>query len=499
MSFIKTTATAHSTRLRKDRRCKAQTITVSLPGSITTTMAISILAVPVGFGGATPSHIQLYSNNGDGTFARAIAGDLTAQSGNFGLGAWADYDNDGFVDFVVASLPQNSSGKNLLFRNNGDGTFTKMASGAVTSDILAPASLVWSDYDNDGLMDLFVVSSSPDPFNRLYHNDGNGTFTRVLSNSVTLDKWVGGEGNAATWGDYDNDGLLDLFVAAGTGTQNRLYHNSGDGGFTKVASGPMLSHAPGAESWGCAWGDYDNDGYLDLFVANYNGRNQLFHNNGDGTFTQFLSGSPANDGSSGVYYLAPSWVDYDNDGLLDLFVAGASGKNLLYHNTGNTNGWLEVKCVGAVSNRSAIGAKLRVRASIRGRTFWQLRDINEGGGHSSLPPVAHFGLGEATNVDVLRIEWPSGIVQEFPGVAARQILTVTEPPWLSASVTNGVPQFTLKGGRGLRYDVEGSANLTNWTPLGTVIVTNISGFISITDADPSGSGQRFYRAVQVGQ
>ena len=457
------------------------------------------LAVPVGFGGATPSPIQLYSNNGDGTFARAIAGDLTAQSGNFGLGAWADYDNDGFVDFVVASLPQNSSGKNLLFRNNGDGTFTKMASGAVTSDILASASLVWSDYDNDGLMDLFVVSSSPDPFNRLYHNDGNGTFTRVLTNSVTLDKWVGGEGNAATWGDYDNDGLLDLFVAAGSGTQNRLYHNSGDGGFTKVASGPMLSHAPGAESWGCAWGDYDNDGYLDLFVANYNGRNQLFHNNGDGTFTQILSGSPVNDGSSGVYYLAPSWVDYDNDGLLDLFVAGASGKNLLYHNTGDTNGWLEVKCVGAVSNRSAIGAKLRVRASIAGRTFWQLREINEGGGHSSQPPVAHFGLGEATNVDVLRIEWPSGIVQEFPGVAARQILTVTEPPWLSASVTNGVPQFTLKGGRGLRYDVEGSANLTNWTPLGTVIVTNISGFISITDADPSGSGQRFYRAVQVGQ
>jgi hypothetical protein len=349
-------------------------------------------------------------------------------------------------------------------------------------------------------MDLLVVTSSPDPFNRLYHNDGSGAFTRVLTNTVTTDKWVEGEGNAATWGDYDNDGLQDLFIATGSDTPNRLYHNDGGAKFTKINSGPMLSHAPGMESWGCAWGDYDNDGYLDLFVTSYNGSNRLFHNNGNGTFNQILSGSPANDGAMGVYYFSPSWVDYNNDGLLDLFVAGGySGKNLLYRNNGNTNGWLEVKCVGTVSNRSAIGGKVRVRATIAGKTFWQLREINEGGGHCSLPPVAHFGLGDANMVELMRIEWPSGIVQEFQKVPAKQTLTVTEPPRLSASVANGIPQFMLKGGRGFRYDVEASENLRTWTPLGTLTNTNFRSGVSIRDSDSSGSSHRFYRAVQVGQ
>ena len=113
--------------------------------------------------------------------------------------------------------------------------------------------------------------------------------------------------------------------------------------------------------------------------------------------------------------------------------------------------------------------------------------------------LVHFGLATDVIVRSVDIEWPSGIVQEFQKAPAKQTLTVTEPPRLSAIVAIGVPQFTLKGGRGLRYYVQGSSSLTNWTLLGTVIVTNISGFISITDVDPPGSGHRFYRAVQVGQ
>jgi hypothetical protein len=356
------------------------------------------LTVPVGFAGSA-GQVQLFMNGGDATFSRANAGDLTSLTGSFGLGAWADYDNDGFADFVVTSLPANGDGKNLLFHNNGDGTFTKVLAGALTSDLLVPATLIWCDYDNDGLMDLFVVSSSPDRFNRLYHNEGGGNFTRIQTNVLAADQWpVGGQGNAAALGDYDNDGLLDVFIAAGS-TPNRLYHNEGAGGFTKVTSGPMLAHAAGATSWGCAWGDYDNDGYLDLFVSNSNGSNQLFHNNGDGTFIEIISGVPVREGGPGITHLAPSWVDYDNDGALDLFVAGGGTdqgtpvKNLLYHNNGNTNAWLKVNCIGTVSNRAAIGAKVRVRATIRGKTVWQVREVNEGGGHCSLPPVVHFGLG----------------------------------------------------------------------------------------------------------
>jgi hypothetical protein len=465
------------------------------------------LAVPIGFGGTALSHIQLYSNNGAGTFTDASAGDLTAQSGYFGLGAWADYDNDGFVDFVVASLPSTGSGNNLLLHNNGDGTFTKTSSGLVTTETLAPASLVWVDYDNDGFMDLFVVNSF-DGFNRLYHNNRDGTFTRVMTNAIATDQWVGSEqGNAAAWGDYDNDGLPDLFIAAGSGAQNRLYHNEGGGVFAKITSGPMLAHAAGVESWGCVWGDYDNDGYLDLFVSSYNGKNQLFHNNGDGTFTQILSGSPVNDGGAGTYYLAPSWVDYDNDGFLDLFVAGGSGgsgKNLLYHNNGNTNGWLEVKCVGIASNRAAIGAKVRVLATIGGKTVWQAREINQGGGHSSLPPVAHFGLRDATNVAVLRIEWPSGIVQTMSNVAPRQILTVVEhqenisgPIRLSGieAFTNGAVRLSVTVIPGsLLYVLEASTNLLSWTKLS--VRSNFDPLDHLLFFfDPAGAKfpERFYR------
>jgi hypothetical protein len=463
------------------------------------------LTVPVGFLGSSPSHVQLFSNNGNATFTRASAGDLTSQSGYFGLGAWADYDNDGFVDFIVASISQAGSGNNFLFHNNGDGTFTKTSSGLVTSETLASASLVWIDYDNDGFMDLFVVNSS-DPFNRLYHNNRNGTFTRVLTNAIASDQWVASEqGNAAAWGDYDNDGLLDLFIAAGSGAQNRLYHNEGGGVFTKIISSPMLAHAPGVESWGCAWGDYDNDGYLDLFVTSYNGSNQLFHNNGNGTFTQIQSGSPANDGGAGVYYFAPGWVDYDNDGFLDLFVAGGSGgsgKNLLYRNNGNTNAWLEVKCLGTASNRAAIGAKVRVHATISGKPIWQLREINEGGGHSSLPPVAHFGLGDATNVDVLRIEWPSGLVQTMTNVAPRQLLPVLEHQGIAPGpisftkvqrLTNGVVTLSVTGDSGPLYILEASTNLFSWTKLG--VRTNLTGTVDFSDPAAVKLTRRFYRIL----
>src|SRR5262249_14035468 len=136
-----------------------------------------------------------------------------------------------------------------------------------------------------------------------------------------------------------------------------------------------------------------------------------------------------------------AWGDYDNDGFLDLFVANGgvvrSENNFLYHNNGNSNSWLKVKCIGTVSNRSAIGAKLHATATINGKTVRQLREISAGNGSCQNALEVHFGLGNATNVDTLRIEWPSGTVQELRNVPTKRFLTVTESPRLLAQTTGG--------------------------------------------------------------
>ena len=234
-------------------------------------------------------------------------------------------------------------------------------------------------------------------------------------------------------------------------------------------------------------------------LSNYgtDGKNRLYHNNGDGTFLRVMSG-PGGDGlgsSTGAI-----WGDYDRDGFLDLFIAnsttgGGERNDFLYHNDGNSNAWITIKCVGTLSNHSAIGAKVRVKAIIGGKTFWQLREINTGDGWSNPPLEVHFGLGSATNVETLRIEWPSGTVQEFTNVAAKQFLTLIEPARLLVTASNNIPQFSLQGGRGFQYDVQSSTDLTAWSVLGTLTISNSTGTIVITDTNALTSNRRFYRAV----
>jgi hypothetical protein len=449
------------------------------------------LAVTSGVNSPTARRNFLYRNNGDGSFTRAGGSALTNALGYFGLCSWVDYDNDGFLDLCAA---ENSSGTILLFRNQGDGTFKRITSGSVVTDV-SYGSAVWADYDNDGFDDLLVITGENNGENLLYHNNKNGTFTRVLTNSIATDRWSAGTYGSA-WGDYDNDGLLDLFVTCPAGTPNRLYHNNGDGTFTSIATGPTASRPAGADSEACAWGDYDNDGYLDLFVTSSHGANMLFHNNGDGTFSQILNVTPAQETNSGFYCNACTWVDYDNDGFLDLFATRApAASNLLYHNDGNSNGWIELKLVGTVGNRSAYGTKVRLHATIGGKSFWQMREITSGGGRWNPPLTVHFGLGGATNVDTMRIEWPSGAVQEFKNVASRQFITIIEPANLSAIKTNGSPQFILKGGRNLAYEIDSSADLQSWSSLATETITNLSGTATLSDTNAPSSDRRFYRAV----
>jgi len=144
--------------------------------------------------------------------------------------------------------------------------------------------------------------------------------------------------------------------------------------------------------------------------------------------------------------------------------------------------------------RSAIGAKIRVKATIGGKTFWQLREISTGSSRGQSPLEAHFGLGMAPFADSVRIEWPSGIVQELHSIPVRQFLTVVEPPKLSVQLTKDGPLFSIKGGRGLQYQVEGSTDLLTWSLVGTLKISDASGTAQIIDANEPGSNRSFYRA-----
>ena len=442
----------------------------------------------------------LYQGHGDGTLTRS-SGPINSTTGFFWAAAWADYDNDGFADLFITNEGDSpsSGGKNMLFHNEGNGSFSRISNGAIVNDIMASRCALWADYDNDGLMDLVVINANPQN-NFLYHNNGHGDFTRVLTNPIATDQWPSGALHA-TWGDYDNDGFPDLFVTGGDGT-TRLYHNSANGSFTNVTAVPMVSLglSGGASANGAAWGDYDNDGYLDLVVTCIGAPTALFHNNGDGTFTRIFDGDPVKDGGPGIVSTSCAWVDYDNDGFLDLFIARNTqdvypSSNLLYHNEGNTNGWLEVKLIGSASNRSAIGAKIKVHATIGGKTFWQLREVNSGGGWDVVPLVAHFGLGNATNIDVVRIEWPSGAVQELHNQAPRQMLTITEPPQLTFSGPTAAysAQLSLIGVVGSTYELQTSSDLSNWTHWTTLTSTNRT--MTSIDSIANTSSARFYRAV----
>jgi len=239
---------------------------------------------------------------------------------------------------------------------------------------------------------------------------------------------------------------------------------------------------------GGAWGDYDSDGLVDLFVVDATGNNRLYHNDGDGAFSRVLSGSLVNDGGQSQ---ACAWGDYDNDGFLDLFVANQSNEpNFLYRNTGNANAWLKVRCEGTLSNRSAIGAKVRLRAIISGNVVEQLRELTGGDGRSGQTLIAHFGLGDATIIDTLRIEWPSGIVQELHDVMPRQFLTVTEPARLQ---TLGAGVLRIQSWKGMAFEVQASTDLNQWSALTTL--TNLTSTLEFTDPDAAIHLRRFYRTV----
>jgi len=465
---------------------------------------------------------HLYKNNRDGTFT-----DVTAKAGllrtGWGQGVCVgDYDNDGFDDLFVTYW-----GQNVLYHNDGDGTFT---------DVTAKAGLVqqgprprWNtgccflDYDKDGHLDLFVANyvdldlsatpamgsgqycqwkgipvmcgpkGLPGGKNILYHNRGDGTFEDV-SEKVGIYKTTGHYAFTALAGDFDNDGWPDIYVACDS-TPSILYHNNHDGTFSDVAIPSGCAYNEDGQEqagMGASVGDYNCDGWLDIFKTNFSDDTaSLYRNNGDGTFsdatvsagmglnTHYLGWGCGfvdidNDGWQDVFlangHVYPeleqagldtpfkepkilyrnlrngrfedvsaragtgvgllrsargvAFGDFDNDGDLDIVVNNMNdAPTLLRNDVGNKNRWLKIKTIGTRSNRSGIGARVRVVVG----NHVQTDEVRSGGSYISQNDVRlHFGLGPATKADLVEIGWPSGQVDRLKDVDTNQVIYVQE-------------------------------------------------------------------------
>lgn len=391
-------------------------------------------------GGVDTKRDLLFSGHGDGTFSYAsdTAG-IETSTDRGRAGFFVDYDNDGHLDLFV----KNYESTNVLYHNNGSILLPVAGAGALADQTFGVdfgSIIAFNDYDLDGFMDLVIAGDGNTL--QLYHNEGNGTFANVSPGSGLVPQF---NSKGIAWGDYDNDGLPDLFVArAEQGTSGiegaSLYHNNGDGTFTDVTleAGVTIN----ASCWAAVWGDYDNDGYLDVFVTNSGdaglgpgNANRLFHNNGDGTFTNVAAsaGVALEDGVS--LHKGAAWADYNNDGFLDLIVkdgvggeedngTGATGLHRLFKNQGNANHFLKIKLKGTESNLHGIGARVIVTTS-EGVSYRQ----NDGGGGGQYASQGsqpmHFGIGAVTSATV-EVHWPSGIVNTVPLVTPNSTLTITE-------------------------------------------------------------------------
>jgi hypothetical protein len=456
---------------------------------------------------------HLYRNNGDGTFT-----DVTTQAGvagnGFGVGITAgDFDNDGNEDLYITNY--NSA---ILYRNNGNGTFTDVTTKAGVNNPNFGTGAAFLDYDRDGRLDLFVgnylkfdpgnrqyysAQQYPGPLeyapetNRLFHNNGDGTFTDVSAASgISAEP---GRAMGVTAGDYDGDGWPDIYVANDT-MASFLYHNNRNGTFTDVAAEMGVAYGQNGEAstamgpvfgdyenkgrqglfvsdahfhrllrnsgklgepfedvtnesgvgsvsaqfvgWGDGLFDFDNDGWKDLFIVNGGlvwlipQQSSLLRNLGNGTFTD-VSLQAGSFFKSQIVSRGACLADYDNDGYVDAFVMTLGGKGILLHNTppaGKRNHWLTVKLVGTRSNRDGYGASLEVTA---GDLHQWVQSTSASGYLSQNDPRPHFGLGPHAVVDTLTIHWPSGIVQTLHDIKADQVLKITEPAAVGPVSANG--------------------------------------------------------------
>ena len=417
----------------------------------------------------------LFHNNGDGTFAETTRRAKVGNDGRWGTGcAFGDYNHDGFVDLYVANYVKFTEGKiprrgetascrfmvidvycgpkslegepDVLYKNNGDGTFTDVTQAAGIRDPGYPGfGVLFADLDNDGWPDIYVANDSAPHF--LFHNNGNGTFSeKGLVSGVAL-SGDGREqaGMGVDAGDFNGDGLQDLIVTNFSHDYNTLYENHAGGFFTDASYATGVASGSGPYmGWGVGFVDLDNNGLLDLFFANghvypqvdghgigtkYAQRKQVFRNVDGHRFrnvTDEIGGGLLIEKSS----RGAAFGDYDNDGRIDAIVVNINDRPTLLHNESAVAHWATFRLVGTKSNRDAIGAKVLVTAGGRRQSI----EVRSGGSYASSNDLrAHVGLGSTTRIDRVEIRWPSGLVETSSALAADRFYLAREGRGISVA------------------------------------------------------------------
>lgn len=368
---------------------------------------------------------KYYNNNGDMTFTDVTnsIGFFTANLFTYGI-SFADIDNDGDLDAFISNRDDQTFNQySYLYRNNGNGTFTDISStaGIFLGNQLSFCSAFF-DFDNDGDQDIYVANDKLPNKNRLYQNNGNGVFTDISDFSgagVTIDAM------STTIGDYNNDGWFDIYV---TNTTAGNYHlkNNGNGTFTNMA--PTIGTEMESIAWGSVFLDADNDTDLDLYVSSSmtgvipNRLPSAFYEN-DGTGHYSIPPSAGFDNDNRKSF-ANALGDFNNDGLPDIVVMNDTDNYFLWENkTVNSNNYIKIKLQGVISNRDGIGSKIEV--SINGNKQYRYTLCGEGYiAQNSGSEI--IGMGTATSLDYIKVIWPSGNEDILNNVAANQSLTIIE-------------------------------------------------------------------------